>query len=455
MGSTTYYLDGARVRGLPVDIANAAAVEVVKGPDSVLFGRAEPGGLINIRSRPLTAKPSFDFEQTIAQYDLYRTSAHASGALDGDGKLLAGVSGSYLTSGSFRNFVKERLGSINASLAWQPSDGTRIAFTFDYIDQHYRNDYGIPEISGRPAELPIATAYNDAPVLSLSESQSYRLDVTQAIGANWQLKVRGIHTRAKTRELDIAPYRIDLSTGDDCFATKGQLCRYYFNVRPDGRNKVDQISADLIGTVQTGPLTHKLAFGVEYYRDDKSGTQYFQQLSSVDVFRPVVGNSPPLDIAAAAPLEIVDTNRWFSVYGEDQIDFGSGVHAVVALRHDWTSAIYAAPGIQPNKVGFTSPRVGLVWEFAPGQTVYGQFQRSLATNNGRNPDGTALAPETARQFEIGYKFQSANGKLIATLAAFDLVKSNRAEFVFFPIIQTIGRARSRGRSEERRVGKEC
>lgn len=86
----------------------------------------------------------------------------------------------------------------------------------------------------------------------------------------------------------------------------------------------------------------------------------------------------------------------------------------------------------------------LARQFASGHTFYGQFQRSFATNNGRNFDGTALAPEKARQLEIGYKFQIANGKLTATLAAFDLVKTNRADYTLFPIIQTIGRARSRG-----------
>jgi iron complex outermembrane recepter protein len=443
-GSATYYLDGTRVKGLPVNVANVEAVEVVKGPDSVLFGRAEPGGLVNVRYRPLTAKPTFDFEQTIAQHDLYRISAHASWKLDGDGKFLVGVSASYLTSGSFRDYVEEQLGSINASVAWLPSSNRRVAFTVDYSDHRFRNDYGIPAVGNRPADVPISTAYNDAPIPSRNESQSYRLDFTQGLGANWQLKLRGVQLRARTRDVDVTPYRVNLTTGDDCYATNGQLCRYYFNVRPNGRYQLDQITADLTGTAQTGSLTHKLAFGLEYYRDDKSGTMYFQQLSSVNVIRPVLGNTPPLDIAASIPLDTVDTNRWFSIYGEDGIDFGGGVHAVLALRHDWASAIYAAPGTAPNKADFTSPRVGLVWEFASGHTFYGQFQRSLATNNGRNFDGTALAPEKARQFEIGYKFQSRNGRLTATLAAFDLVKTNRADYTLFPIIQTIGRAQSRG-----------
>ncbi len=140
----------------------------------------------------------------------------------------------------------------------------------------------------------------------------------------------------------------------------------------------------------------------------------------------------------------MDRSRWYSVTGEDNIDFGGGVHAVLALRQDWTSAIYSSPGIAPNVLSFTSPRVGAVWEFARGHVLYGQFQRGLTSNNGVNPDGTKLDPEIGRQYEIGYKFQSADKRFTATLAAFDLVKTNRGDFTFFPVIRTIDRARSRG-----------
>lgn len=444
LGSATYYLDGTRVKGVPVNVANVEAVEVVKGPDSVLFGRAEPGGLVNVRFRPLTGKRTVDAEQVVAGNDLYRTSVHASGKLDGGGTLLAGASASYLTTGSFRDFVKERLGAVNGSVAWLPGAGTRVAVTVDYSDHRFRNDYGIPAIGDRPADLPRATAYNDAPQLSRNRTASYRLDVSRDIAAGWQLKLHGVHLHAATRDVDITPYRVDVATGDDCLAATGRLCRYYYFVRPHGRYRLDQVTADLTGSVTTGALVHKLAVGAEYYGDDRSGMQYFQQLASVEIGRSAAGDAPPLDLATALPLETVDRNRWYSVYGEDQVDVGGGVHAILALRHDWTSAIFAPPGTRPNEVQFTSPRVGAVWEVASGHTVYGQYQRSLATNNGRNADGTALAPEQARQYEIGYKFQSASGKLTATLAAFDLVKTNRADYTLFPIVRTIGRARSRG-----------
>jgi len=444
--SGTYYLDGAKVKGIPIDMANVEAVEVVKGPDSVLFGRAEPGGLVNVRSRPLLATPTREIAQTVGDYGLSRTSARIGGALDQDQHWLAALSASHLDAGSNRDFVVEKLDTVNGSLAWLPASGTRVTLTADYVNHHYRNDYGIPSDGNRPANLPLHTAYNDAPVLSKDETQSYRLDVEQAISSVWQLKVRGIHMRSHTREVDVAPYRIDLSDPNltDLFATSRQLARYYFNVRPDGLYRVDQASADLVGEVHTGSIVHKLAVGAEYFRESKVGLSYFEQVSTVSADHPILGNTPPLDPLLASPVDIVDWSRWHSLTGEDNIDFGNGLHAVVAVRQDWTSSIYSSPGVPANDVSYTSPRLGAVWEVARGHVLYAQFQRGLAANNGRNPDGTALDPEIGRQYEVGYKFQSADKGFTATLAAFDLLKTNRGDFTFFPVIRTIGRARSRG-----------
>lgn len=252
--------------------------------------------------------------------------------------------------------------------------------------------------------------------------------------------------RADLVEADIAPYRFDygLNPGQTCDGTGANLCRYYFNVRPDADYALNQGTVELFGRVQTGGWSHQLLFGVDAYEGEKTGVAYLQQITSVDVNNPVLGTTPPLDPSLAVPDDRIDRNRWVSVFAQDQIDFGGGLHAVLALRHDATSAIYAAPGTEPNEISFTTPRVGLVWEFNPGQSVYAQYQEALSANNGRNPDGTALEPEKSRQTEIGYKYVAPDGRLIATLAAYELTKRNRADFSLFPIIQTIGEARSRG-----------
>src|SRR5690606_32205805 len=120
--------------------------------------------------------------------------------------------------------------------------------------------------------------------------------------------------RSDTSEMDIYPYRGDYGMGssanETCPGTGNPLCRYYFGVRPDGRYRIDQANVDLIGKFQAGGLGHTLLVGLDTYRARKTGSTYLQQVSSVDIHTPVLGNTAGLDSAATMPQDYDDYNRW-------------------------------------------------------------------------------------------------------------------------------------------------
>lgn len=453
-GISSYYLDGTKVMGVPVNMANVQSVEVIKGPASVLYGRAEPGGLVNIVPKPVSAAPEFGFEQTIGQRGLARTAIEASGALNTDQTLRGRVAASYYSADSIRDFVQDRLGAFTGSLAWVPDARTNVTATLDYSNNRYRTDMGIPAIGNRPADLPWSRQFNDSPYLSSAKTTSFKLDASHQLNDTWQLKGRLLSLRSDTSEMDIYPYRVDMGMGmapdQSCPGTGNPLCRYYFGVRPDGRYRADQFNVDLIGKFQAGGLGHTVLVGLDTYRTRKTGTTYMQQLPAVDIYHPSLGHTPGLDPAMSMPQDYDDASRWTSFYLQDQIALGDGVFLTGALRHDRTSAVFGNPGTEPNRQSFTTPRLGAVWQFAPNQSVYAQYQDAVSANNGRDTiTGTALAAERARQFEIGHKIEFLDGKLSSTIALYQLTKRNRGAQVpidqapYYDIV-TVGEARSRG-----------
>ncbi|WP_041743613.1 TonB-dependent siderophore receptor [Collimonas fungivorans] len=452
-GMSTYYLDGSKVTGVPINMANVQSVEVIKGPSSVLYGRAEPGGLVNVVTKPISSVPEFSVEQTVGQRGLSRTAIEASGALNEDRTVRGRVAASYHTSNSIRDFVTDRLGAFNGSLAWVPDARTSVTATLDYTDQRYRTDYGVPAVGSRPADLPWSQQFNDSPYLSSAKTASFKLDVSHQLNDTWQIKAKFLSLRSDTSEMDISPYRVDLGAAmapdQACPGTGNPLCRYYFYVRPNGRYQLDQFNTDLIGKFQTGDIGHTVLLGLDTYTSKKSGTTYFQQISAVDIYNPQLGGTPAFDAAMSMPTEIDDRNRWTSLYVQDQLALGN-VFLTGALRHDRTSAIYAPPGTEPNKQSFTTPRLGAVWQFAPNQAIYVQYQDAVSANNGRDTVTRApLAAERAKQFEIGHKIELFGGKLSSTVALYELTKRNRGGSVpiavapFYDTV-TIGKARSRG-----------
>ncbi len=454
-GISSYYQDGSKVKGVPINMANVQSVEVIKGPASVLYGRSEPGGLVNVVSKPISSVSELSFEQTVGQRGLSRTALEASGSLNADKTLRGRVAASYYTSDSIRDYVKDRLGAFTGSLAWVPDARTNVTATLDYSDNRYRTDMGIPAVGNRPADLPWSRQFNDSPYLSSAKTTSLKLDASHQLNDTWQFKAKLLSLRSDTSEMDIYTYRGDygLGTAPDqtCPGTGNPLCRYYFAVRPDGRYKVDQFNTDLIGKFQAGGAGHTVLAGFDTYYTRKTGTTYMQQLSSVDIYNPSLGHTTGLDPLLSMPQDYDDYSRWTSFYVQDQIALGNGVFLTGALRNDRTSAVFGVPGTEPNQQSFTTPRVGAVWQFASNQSVYAQYQDAVSANNGRDTvTGAALAAERARQFEVGHKIELFDGKLSSTVALFQLTKRNRGASVLDPLsptgtnVVTIGQARSRG-----------
>lgn len=448
-GASTYYLNGVKVSGIPVNMANVESVEVVKGPASVLYGRAEPGGLINVVPRALTSVSQFGFEQTLGQYGLSRTAVNGSGALNSDKTVLGRFSISHDQAKTNRDFVENKLGAFSGTLAWVPNAVSKVSVSYDHNAQKYRTDFGVPAIGNRPANIASNTQYNNSPELSSITSNALVVDAQTEVANSWTLKGRMAQVTSKTHEVDVWPYRDPgYYGGIGCAPGTVNICRFYYYARPQGETKLDQATASLSGNVKAAGIQHKLFFEVDHYATSKTGTQYLSYLDTVSVSNPALGSTPRLDTGNAYPADFEASSKWSSFTIQDQADFGNGWHVVGALRHDRTQAVYADKTstlqLVPNKESNLSPRLGLVWEFAPRQSVYAQYQTAVATANGRAADGVALNSESAKQKEIGWKSATNEGRLNTSLAYFELGKKNIADYTLYPVVTTIGEAVTRG-----------
>ncbi|MGH8499000.1 MAG: TonB-dependent siderophore receptor, partial [Methylococcales bacterium] len=87
------------------DAGNLQSIEVLKGPAAVLYGRIEPGGLINITTKKPFDIPYYSLEQQFGSYDFYRSQWDATGAVTDDKSLQYRFTGAYQNNNSFRDFV--------------------------------------------------------------------------------------------------------------------------------------------------------------------------------------------------------------------------------------------------------------------------------------------------------------------------------------------------------------
>jgi iron complex outermembrane receptor protein len=110
------------------DTANLQRLEVLKGPASFLFGRADPGGVINrVTKKPLDA-PYYSITQEIGSFNLLRTVWDLAGPVQvpvlADGAVSYRLSGAYTDGGQFVDFTRTRNLFLAPAITWQIDPAT-------------------------------------------------------------------------------------------------------------------------------------------------------------------------------------------------------------------------------------------------------------------------------------------------------------------------------------------
>ncbi|HPF26986.1 MAG TPA: TonB-dependent receptor [Steroidobacteraceae bacterium] len=137
------FVDGvymSRATGTAIDLYDLDRVEVLRGPQSLLFGKNVVGGLIHYVTRKPGEEPRVTFEGTVGNYDALEVKGSASGPI-ADG-VYAGISASSrqhngfadITGGAANGGDEEDLNStaVRGQLRLKPNDSLDVLFAADY-----------------------------------------------------------------------------------------------------------------------------------------------------------------------------------------------------------------------------------------------------------------------------------------------------------------------------------
>ncbi|MDP3403553.1 MAG: TonB-dependent siderophore receptor [Brevundimonas sp.] len=418
-----FFLDGVRddvqyYRGL----YNLERVEVLKGPYALIFGRGGGGGIVNRVQK--TPSPAASFLAT-------RLSANSFGAFDVSADLNTPVS----ETAAFRlNAVYEELGNhrdsyeghrfaVNPYLAADLGRGWSAGVSYEYIDDDRVPDRGVPSLNGRPIE-------------------GYRDQFFGVPGAN--------HT---TLQAHIVKARVDgeIAPGLSVSTTVlyGDFDKFYSNVYPNGPATGQTgsvplaayldpttrenllIQSNLLWEVATGPLSHRILFGVEY-GDQSSTNQRRNGVLSSPTFSLANPVFPTVTFPTLARDTVSDVET-LSAYVQDQISLGERFDIVAGLRFD-RFRIEGQDRIPNPDRPFSrtdekvSPRLGLIFKPVSDLSLYASYSRSFLPRSGDQFLSLStvqenLEPERFTNTEVGVKWQ-ARSNLILTAALFQLDRTN-------------------------------
>lgn len=426
------------------DPANLEQIEILKGPASFLFGRIEPGGLINLHTKPVLSERYYSFAQQFGSYDFYRTTFDGTGPITADNRLGYRLNLAYENSGSFREFISNQRYFVAPKFQINLTPSTQVNISLDHLQRWGNPDsVGMVALGTRPAPLPRGRNLGEAWSSFNASSDIVVETLTHEFNDQWKLQQIFNYSSADSVNnvvyADIAKFTKEITPDEPDPIQNGMLNRFLSGI--DTNTGFSYYNAlNLIGKVETGILKHNLLIGGDFYYNrttdsiqgvKEDGSSICQDIAPINIFNPVHTGGGAPDFFAPGCLKQVFNNRasWFGLYFQDQIELPYNVFLLGGFRYD--NAKFAADSLianLPSKLHQTkvTPRSGLLWRPLPWLSLYGSYVQSLgAANDGSiTSSGAAIAPETAEQWEGGFKTELFDGRFTGTFAYYDLTKGN-------------------------------
>jgi iron complex outermembrane receptor protein len=440
-----YYQDGVRVNPWaaipPRDTVDVQQIEVLKGPSSTMYGRMEPGGMVEITTKMPQAEAHYESQQLFSSYSGFRTTESATGPVTADKSVLYRFDLAYQKENSFIDGLHNRHLYFAPKVLYKPTEDTSILFYLNYytgrdgmnpgLPAFYSPD--VPKSMNSVVNVPRSRNYGSADS-SLDTRSDVRLGYrfTHSFNKDWKIVQR--------LDLDFRdfpesyPY-VGNPDPTSCTYLSCPVGGYISQFNNKEQNFFTNF--DLTGHFDTGPLAHTLLLGADGYRTNNFAPYYdnYSLIPAKELFYPPYpGNWVPYTFVPDDIGAYRNTESWYGVYLQDQVKLPYNFQLLAGFRYDSARVVASSTNLttfsysnDPSSVSAADaikPRVGLLWRPIPQLSLYGNYIQGFGVSNGVGVNGKALPAQQSQQWEGGAKVSIFDERLTATASYFDIIKTN-------------------------------
>jgi iron complex outermembrane receptor protein len=465
-------------------------IEVLKGPDGLMFGEGAIGGAVNYISK--NPSPTFrgDLLASYGAWDSYRLGVGIGGpiplrSLNSQPSTLNSLSYradySHNYTGGYQDRNAQRYDALALAVGWRVSEKLSLTWFGTFLDDWNTSYYGSPVIYDAVVNTTIANAAPEVRTFNATTDRMINPRVDPATRrTNYNIldnyaTTENVFNRLRA-DLQLAP---DLDLRNEAYVTS-QLLKWRndeSNVwNPVAKNitrgnltliyRDDVLVGDRLDLTIKKPIAghaNRLLIGAVLEHNDqiRGGTPGNVALTipAVSLLNPNVGYGPAAPFQKTSRI-VVETHAY---HLQDVFDVTANFRAVVGLRYDHISlqrdtlfnpTTATSTPFSTFKKGYrtTTGRIGGVWIITKDLNAYASFSRasepvtqlvSLTTTS------ADFSLQKGQQYEAGLKGSFLQNKLDATFAVFDLEKRDILTSTLDPITgvrisQQIGAQKSQG-----------
>lgn len=382
------------------DLYNVERIEVLKGPNAMIFGRGAGGGLIN----RVTRKAEFNDIRKITldggQFASGRGAIDLGGAASD--KVALRLNAFYENSDSFRDFVGKELFGINPAGALKLGEATTLRLSYEYFNDRRDVDRGAPSVNGRPFDGGRSVFFGN-PNESQLEFDRHAAVATVDHAFTDRLTFRNSLSYAANDK-----FYSNVFAGGPVQAN-GDVSLISYAAAQNRENLFNQ--SDLIWKLATGALAHTILFGVE------AGVQNTKNFRAPNNPNGTVNITAPTTFAPGDFSGVQNDNEVdltvVGVYVQDQIEIGRYIQLIGGVRFDRFDLEFDDQRAGQSDFERTdevfSPRGGVVFKPIENASLYFSYSKSFLPQSGdqfSNLTATlaALDPEEFENLEFGAKW---------------------------------------------------
>ena len=435
---------------------NVEQVEILRGPNALLFGRGGTGGVLNrVTKKGVVGETFTGYAAGVDTFGAFDLAIDGNYAIGDAGAFR--INAYYESLDNHRDFYDGDNYGLNPTARFELSPATTLDLSLEYIDQERFVDRGIPTGSdGEPVEAFEDIVFGD-PELNYSthEATVLRAQLQHEFNENF----KGIFS-ASYGDYDKA-YSNFYASGYDQDEDPDFVTLDGYVDTTQRENFI--LSGTLVGAFETGAIGHTLLIGAEYI-DTSNDNDRFNARWSTNGFtddNEIFSIQQPLDLRGGVgtgfnnfvdPITLVisgagepTTNDYTlnindrttsdvevtSFFIQDQIELSPMFDVVIGGRFDsfdqtstdLTEAVLTPVSRKDEKF---SPRAGLIFKPQENISLYASYSETFLPRSGEQFASTgSLDPDEFENAEIGVKWDFEQG--LSLTAAYFQNEETRAD----------------------------
>ncbi|WP_374524945.1 TonB-dependent siderophore receptor [Sphingopyxis sp.] len=424
-------IDGLNVGALDYepDFATLERLEIVKGPTSVVYGAANPGGIINQVTKGAKPGTPSHIELLGGSWDRWRIEGQAATSLNASGTVnLIGIA-VHEEAGSFMERVDSSKTVLYAGIDADLSPGLT-GYVHGGYERYRRTSFdGIPTLpDGSPA--PVGRSFfigsGDFDLVTPVVRVNGGLDWEASSALSVSLKVNYLRSNT-TGE---SGYGYDLQPNGDFFIAINNITKSVTQAFSAGLSTVYKF--DDLGLTDSFVA---VAANYQSYDTKQAGTIPDTPQGDVgNIFDGVDAIEALFNTRTYPGIFDYSLNRrlrYFTLSTQANIKVAEPLTLLAGLswaKPDVSKQSGTGPWQDFSGDSQTSLRLAATLEPVRGLNFYASYSESFQPQLFIDAAGGVLPPLTGEQYEVGFKYVSPDRRLLLTGAMFDVRQSNQARY---------------------------